>query len=328
MNRIWNSQDLEQLLEPNDWMRLQEQVRSRAADLRPIATEIKSKLLPLDNVRGILFDIYGTLLISDAGEISSAPETMEVLQDGRGQTSQGSAQQHRTPDFRALQSLPGLLRAALPTDFVPGKAIQQSIREQHKRLQSAELAHPEVDIVELWHQVLLQQLDQSMHSSLSPFILARFALEYELLHNRVQLMPGALELLHWLAARNFYVGIISNAQFYTPIILSALLNIHDLSDINIQPDLCFWSYREGSAKPQAEFFDTALSALARHDLEPGELLYLGNDMRNDVWAATQAGFHSALFAGDRRSLRMRTEMPEAIEPDIVITDLGQLKGVL
>ncbi|WGK69292.1 HAD hydrolase-like protein [Candidatus Haliotispira prima] len=343
MNRIWNSKDLEQMLEPNDWMRLQEQVRSRVADLQPIATGTKSKLSPIDNVRGVLFDVYGTLIISAVGEIISgqisdrANDNAKAQQDGdrHSKVPGGTAPDKMAPDEKVLdtqvlQSLPELLRASLSKDFEPSRAIKESILQQHKQNKNPSLQYPEVDIVSLWHQVFLQQLNEDMHNSLSPFILARFALEYELLHNRVQLMPGAQELLHWLATRNFYVGIISNAQFYTPIILSALLNLHELADLNVQPDLCLWSYRQGCSKPQPELFDAARSALAHHDLEPKEMIYLGNDMRNDVWGAAQAGFYTGLFAGDQRSLRLRGDMPEvaATEPDIVITELGQLKSIL
>ncbi|MEM9423209.1 MAG: HAD family hydrolase [Spirochaetota bacterium] len=317
MNRVWNSKYVEQILEPNDWGRLQEQVRSRAADLRPLPTEMKSRFLPLDDVRAVLFDIYGTLLISDAGEILTGSEQQD---DSRS----------RDLDAQALQSLPKLLRSSLKEDFRPSLALKKAIVAQHKRMKKRGIPYPEVDVISLWHRIFLQQLNEDMYRSLNPFILARFALEYELLHNRVQLMPGTLELLHWLSVRNFYVGIISNAQFYTPIIFSALLGLRSLSDLNILSDLCFWSYQYSYGKPEPEFFNNVRGALGRYGLEPHEALYLGNDMRNDVWGAHQAGFATALFAGDRRSLRLHEDMAElaSLEADLIVTELGQLKSVL
>ena len=60
------------------------------------------------------------------------------------------------------------------------------------------------------------------------------------------------------------------------------------------------------------------------------ILYLGNDMLNDIWAAAQVGFRTALFAGDARSLRLREDREEIgdISPNAVITELKQLDTAL
>ncbi len=49
-------------------------------------------------------------------------------------------------------------------------------------------------------------------------------------------------------------------------------------------------------------------------------------MLNDIYPAKKAGFNTALFAGDTRSLRLRKDVAECktLSPDIVITDLIQL----
>jgi putative hydrolase of the HAD superfamily len=56
------------------------------------------------------------------------------------------------------------------------------------------------------------------------------------------------------------------------------------------------------------------------------VLYVGNDMRNDILPATKTGFQTALFAGDRRSLRLREDDPQCknVVPNLVITDLIQI----
>ena len=73
-------------------------------------------------------------------------------------------------------------------------------------------------------------------------------------------------------------------------------------------------------------FEAATAALKRRQIAPAETLYLGNDMLNDVYPAGKLGFRTALFAGDRRSLRRREDRREVagIEPDLLITDLAQL----
>jgi putative hydrolase of the HAD superfamily len=59
---------------------------------------------------------------------------------------------------------------------------------------------------------------------------------------------------------------------------------------------------------------------------PDQVLYVGNDMRNDICPAAATGFHTALFAGDKRSLRLREDDRKCARtrPDIIITDLMQL----
>ena len=60
------------------------------------------------------------------------------------------------------------------------------------------------------------------------------------------------------------------------------------------------------------------------------VLYVGNDMLNDIYPAAKAGFKTALFAGDSRSLRLRKDKPKCkyLSADIVITDLIQLLDYL
>ena len=66
--------------------------------------------------------------------------------------------------------------------------------------------------------------------------------------------------------------------------------------------------------------------MGRRRIAPEEALYVGNDMLNDILPACKLGFHTALFAGDARSLRRRDGdgQLEAVAPDLVLTELGQL----
>ena len=57
---------------------------------------------------------------------------------------------------------------------------------------------------------------------------------------------------------------------------------------------------------------------------------MGNDIRNDIWPAQSVGFKTALFAGDKLSLRRRKDDPQCkqIEADLEITQLHQLLDCL
>jgi putative hydrolase of the HAD superfamily len=57
---------------------------------------------------------------------------------------------------------------------------------------------------------------------------------------------------------------------------------------------------------------------------------VGNDMLNDIYPAKKLGFQTALFAGDARSLRLRTDDPRCrnLSADLILTDLEQLIGYI
>jgi putative hydrolase of the HAD superfamily len=50
-------------------------------------------------------------------------------------------------------------------------------------------------------------------------------------------------------------------------------------------------------------------------------------MLNDISTASAAGCRTALFAGDRRSLRLR-EGENTVEPDMIITGLTELESLI
>jgi putative hydrolase of the HAD superfamily len=85
------------------------------------------------------------------------------------------------------------------------------------------------------------------------------------------------------------------------------------------------------AKPSTTLFARALAELSRvHGIKPHQVLYIGNDIRNDIDPAVRLGMNAALFAGDRRSLRTRREDPRlrSVRPAAVITSLPQITTAL
>jgi putative hydrolase of the HAD superfamily len=153
----------------------------------------------------------------------------------------------------------------------------------------------------------------------------RFALEFEMIVNPVYPMPHLIPMLEACRERQLSLGLVSNAQFYTPMLFECFLGA-DLTSLGFRSDLIFLSYRFGCAKPSLKLFEFARTRLDRMGIAPRSVLYVGNDMLNDIYPATQAGFATALFAGDARSLRLRSEDPRCrtLSPDLIVTDLLQL----
>jgi putative hydrolase of the HAD superfamily len=152
-----------------------------------------------------------------------------------------------------------------------------------------------------------------------------FALEFELIVNPVFPMPHLAALLSGCRKRKLWMGIISNAQFYTPHLFQWFLDAN-YEALGFCTDLVFFSYQFGYAKPSSFLFNLATIKLKEKGIREHGVLYVGNDMLNDIYPAAITGFKTALFAGDKRSLRLRKDEPKCrhLSADIVITDLIQL----
>jgi putative hydrolase of the HAD superfamily len=142
-------------------------------------------------------------------------------------------------------------------------------------------------------------------------------------------MEGARKTLETLRKRGFRLGLISNAQFYTPLLFEAFFGASP-EQLGFDPELLIYSYELGEAKPSPTLFAPALRRLAGLGQSAEACLYVGNDMLNDIFAAASSGFKTLLFAGDRRSLRLREEnkLCENTRPTGVIRRLADIPDIL
>ncbi|MFH0908347.1 MAG: HAD family hydrolase [bacterium] len=280
---------------------LLERISRCSRPMDPLPTDMEARIHPLKGIRAVLFDVYGTLVVSASGDIGS------VL--------------HAAPPADAFRDA---LRAA-GFDAPPGAVARgpallvERIQEEHARRRAAGVEFPEIEIRETWDAVLSElRRDGSLSGSCDRATIERLAVEFECRVNPTWPMPGAAETLSALEKRGFVTGIVSNAQFYSPLIFRTHLG-------RPPPEPAVWSFEQREAKPSGRLFRLALDALAgSHGIRPGEVLYVGNDMTKDMTPSALLGFRTALFAGDRRSYRPAAWKPPAIPPDVVITDLSQL----
>jgi len=281
-------------------------IRYLSTPLEPIPTDVTPKLDPLPGIRAVLFDVYGTLVISASGDIGLAGERPR--------------ERNTTGAFAAALDAAGI-RA--PATAGP-EQLEPAIRTSHAQRSAAGIEFPEVDILAIWSEVLGGKVSASRDK------LAQLAVEYECRVNPVWPMPGLARLLADLRRRPLVLGIVSNAQFYTPLMLEGFLGA-PLADLGFDAECCAWSYRLLEAKPATRIYQVALAGLDRvHGIAPGEVLYVGNDLRNDIWPASLTGCRTALFAGDARSLRLREDDPRCagVVPDRVVTDLSQITDAI
>ncbi|MBT8042703.1 MAG: HAD hydrolase-like protein, partial [Pontiella sp.] len=191
---------------------------------------------------------------------------------------------------------------------------------------------PEVEISKVWSKIIeiLCNTEALRRKTSNMDQLRRLALEYECRVNPVFPMPDSRKTLLQLKERGLALGIVSNAQFYTPLLFSAFFG-QAVNELGFDSECCIWSYKELKAKPAADLFPKAGKFLkANHGIDLSETVYVGNDMLNDIYTARQAGCKTVLFAGDKRSLRLRENDPRCIglKPDATITELSQLVEII
>lgn len=281
-----------------------EALRRLATPLEPIPTTQTSRIGSLEDIRAVMFDIYGTLFISGSGDIGIS------RQAARGEAFQ-----------TALESLGCRLRI----DAQQGvNLLLAEIETRHQAARQKGIEYPEVDIVDVWRSVIDHLVRQrALIGQVSDDRL--LAVEYEARTNPTWPMPGVRRCIQQLARAGLLLGIVSNAQFFTPLLFPALLE-KSVDQWGFDPALQTYSYQWGQAKPGEFLYRRAAAELSQRGISPHQVVYVGNDLLNDVWPAGKVGFRTVLFAGDARSLRLRRDDPrtKGVEPDAVLTRLTDL----
>ena len=282
--------------------------------LEPLPVDVASSALPCNDIKAVVWDIYGTLLISTSGDIEAATFSTQHLLRACEAAGIGIAGDH--PEQVARDML---------------QQYHDAIYREHARARADGFPWPEVDIRAIWQQVFSAFSSSLSFPDSNPAVyVSCSAFVFELLSNPVYPMPGMREILTSLHANGILLGIVSNAQFYTPVIMNYFLSGEavDTDAVSLfESDLCVYSYKLLRAKPDRVLFDNLVaSARDRYGLHPYNILYVGNDIRNDIHPAMQAGLKTALFAGDSRSLRQREHDPEyaGVKPDFIVSHLQQV----
>lgn len=264
---------------------------------RPLGA--KESLVPstecrLTPVRAVLTDIYGTVVCSGVGDISLSEET-----DSDGHFFDALKEGYENWEW--------WIQKARATHFSPSQVFRELILDEHRRSRVEGEPYPEVNILQVWHDLLTRWNGEASGFVSEPLSLARIATAYECLSNPVWPYEGVFDALAEFRDQGIPVGIVSNSQFYTPLMIE-YFGGKSLCELGIDESLCVWSYREGRGKPSSELFHSAADRLEKfYGIKASEAVFIGNDMLKDMVASHRAGFQTALFAGDARSLRLRQD---------------------
>ncbi|MCG8586909.1 MAG: hypothetical protein MI757_19570, partial [Pirellulales bacterium] len=105
-------------------------IREDSSQLEPQPTGVEAQLMPLVGIRAILFDIYGTLLVSASGDIGAADPTV------------------RGDAFAAAMEAVGWDFTGDGNDGAT--RLRATVEQHHTKARQRGVTYPEVDIVKVW----------------------------------------------------------------------------------------------------------------------------------------------------------------------------------
>lgn len=260
------------------------------------------------NIRAVVFDVYGTLFSSGVGDISL------------------STVQNRDQTLKDTLSDNDLTITETGNQNRFDEQLNKQIRQHQDLRRQNGIQFPEVEIRDVWQDFLQELVAADWIQAYQNVDIETLVIDYESRVNPTQAMPSLEHTLNQLKASGKVLSIISNAQFYTPLLFDTYLQ-KPIEAFDFSDECSVWSYKLKEGKPSQRLYEIAAEKLAAHSqITPNQVLYVGNDIRNDIWPAQAIGFNTALFAGDKLSLRRRENDSDCshIRADIEITNLAQI----
>ncbi|PWN05287.1 HAD family hydrolase [Rhodohalobacter mucosus] len=295
---------------------LKQRFRKLSSPMDAIPTDTESSLQKLSGIRFVMYDFYGTLFLSGVGDIGIDDGTSDAALMNDALEGAGISLRDKKAGERSL--------------YLYNSVVDDAVN----RLRQEGIQTPEPDIREIWSTVLEHLVSENLVGPIETAeaeTAIRISVEFEARMNPVWPVDDAAATLRHLKERGLRQGIISNSQFYTPLVLEALMG-KSMTELGFDRRLLHWSFKEKMKKPDIEFYRRFLDKMTAAFPEslPNEVLYVGNDMLKDIWPAASLGMKTALFAGDSRSLKWRKEDDRCkdLEPDVIITNFSQLHGVV
>lgn len=267
-------------------------------DLTPLA--LRSKTETLKDIQVAIFDIYGTVINYWDESFRSEEEKQLFIKDVFKRTAEY---------FGFVDILEKIDPSKLPEetlyDFYHGL-----IAMKHEEGRKSGKTFPEIRVDELWNVILSilinngYNLDDYLRGTRKDTAMC-IAYFYNFFALKRGFFPDVISTLKELKANNIKLGIISNAQFYTPIDLTLFLRDQDDKLVDylelFEPDFTFFSYEYGVAKPSGIFYDRLFDALYEHSVLPEQTVFIGNDLLLDIKSAQDVGLKAALFTGKKES---------------------------
>ncbi|MGE5551863.1 MAG: HAD family hydrolase [Bacteroidota bacterium] len=137
-----------------------------------------------------------------------------------------------------------------------------------------------------------------------------------------RLRPGAVETIRTLKSQGLAVGVISNTQSRTQVLVN--LEKYRLADV-VYPVLLSCLF--GRRKPHPSIF---LEAAKLAGVDPADVVYVGDTYSRDILGAYQAGYRGSIFIRSQLSDRFDPDRfpPEIARNFAIVESLGEIPALL
>lgn len=283
-------------------------------------------LKPLPGIKAIAWDVYGTLLrISDGELLFIHPQTMR-MEIALDKTIQ---------EFNMWHSM----------SRKPGKPWEYMLSLYTKAYDDLRLAGsgrkgdlPEIDAARIWFKILEKldkndyQYDVDQYGDLED-LSQKIAYFYHSSLQGWEATAGSAATVTALADAGVRQGLLADGQCFTPTqVLRGLQAEGKLAEPMglISPDLSTLSFLEGVRKPSKSLYLAAAQRFRDAGFSPDQVLFVGSRLREDLVIAKSLGFRTALFAGEKLSLKATAAdlKDPAVKPDRLLTQLIQVRDLL
>lgn len=265
-------------------------------ELCPVVYE--SKYEKIGNVKAVIFDIYGTIINYWRPGFDDKQSRQKILYDVFKLVS----------EFFGMEYFLKEINPKDPPEKTLGDFYHGLIALSHETASKKGKAFPEVKIEEVWNVILSILMKHGydrykLYECTPEELSRRIAFRYNFLSLGRELYPGVVSALEKLKEQNIVLGILSNAQFYTPIDLTLMIrdqsngkydDLFELFDV----DLTFFSYEYGIAKPDQVLYRRLYDALYEYHILPSQAVMVGNDLILDIKPSQDNGMKTAFFCGD------------------------------
>lgn len=281
----------------------------------------------LHDVKAVIFDVYGTLINYWRSEFSEKELKDKVLLSAF----------KKTCDYFGFTSY---LQEMNPAD-VPARTLQDFyhglIALNHEKSLKKGIESPEVRVEEVW-EVIIMILCRHGYNASKPDLGSKKELSkciayfYNYHSLNGEFYGDVVDTLQKLRKSNIKLGIVADAQFYTPIDLTLLIRkqsngaFEDYLEL-FDVDLIFYSFEYGMTKANPTLFRKLYDALYEYQILPSQTVFIGNDIFLDIKTAADIGMKTAFFTGDNKSAYVH-EAGGEIVPDIVFDSWDELPDKL
>lgn len=284
----------------------------------------KPHLTALPGIRLVTWNIYGALLAIPSGDLLFEHPEKFIMDVALDKTVQ---------EFKMWGSM--TRKPGQPSAYM-GEMYGRVLDEQRMAPSPGE-KHPELPAERIWEGILKKlfqkdyKFDAGFFGSLNEYS-KKVAYFFHASLQGTACYGGAARALEHIASCGVRQGLIADAQCFTLVQLQRGLAAQSSVRVDDVFDRQFrsLSHEVGARKPSDKLFKPLIQAAAQQGITPGEMLHIGSRIEQDIAPARKHGMRTALFAGDKESLRATAKQLKdpATRPDVLLTELAQVTQLI